>query len=110
MLKLSMGVLFLGVLILSSAAGIKSAAAEEGILVHQVAIPGQNYCHIKYMAFKADTLHKAVPELNPDDVVDFYGSCSFNPHSKEEIQRQIVSAAWFQRDGQDDSGGGDSND
>lgn len=70
--------------------GVSPAVAEEGIVLKEVATLGQDYCHIKYEAFKVETLGNPEPEFNPDDIVDFYGSCSFNPRSKEEVQRQMA--------------------
>ncbi|MBI4489636.1 MAG: hypothetical protein HY694_11170 [Deltaproteobacteria bacterium] len=104
MLKL-MGTLlsFLALFILPVAAGINVARGEEGIVLREVAGVEQDYCHIKYMAFKLETLGWSQPEFNPDELVDFYGPCSFDPQSAEEIERQLAAARRALSDGDNDA-------
>ncbi len=78
---------------------------QKGIVSREVAVEGQDYCHIKYMAFNVNTLGYSTPEFEPGDLVDFYGSCSFDPTSKEEIQKQVAEA----RDGLKGDGSSDSD-
>lgn len=49
-----------------------------------------NHCHMKFPAIRPETLG-AHPELLPPDttdLVDFYGSCDYDPLGPEEIYRQ----------------------
>lgn len=107
MLKLRMAVFsFIALFILPVTSGVNVARGEEeGIVLREVATAGQDYCHIKYMAFKEETLSSPEPEFNPGDVVDFYGPCSFNPRSDEEIRKQTADA----RRALTEDGGNDSD-
>ncbi len=78
--------------VLPAMVGGNMAIAEEGVVVREVAM-GPDYCHIKYEAFKVETLGNPEPEFNSDDLIDFYGSCSLNPRSKDEVQRQLADAS-----------------
>ena len=98
---------------LSLAVGAGQAKGESpdmnsGIVVKEVALESDNYCHIKYMAFTEQSLKAGHPEFNPYDIVDMYGPCNFDPKSPEEIQKQIALLPQFNglRDG---SGSGDSD-
>ncbi len=91
---------------LSLTAGVGQAKADmtDGIVLKEVAVAENNYCHIKYMAFTDSSLKSGDLEFDPSDVVDFYGSCNFNPKSPDEVQKQ---QAWL-ADRESNSGGGDS--
>jgi len=95
----------LALLIVPLTAGVKVAEAEDGIVLREVAGEVEGYCHTKYMAFKVETLGWSQPELNPGDIVDFYGPCSFDPLSQEEIERQQAVARRALSDGDNDAGG-----
>lgn len=108
MLKLTIAaVTFMAAFVLNGTPQANATEGEDGIVLREVASEVSGYCHIKYMAFKENTLGYPQPEFDPDDVVDFYGPCSFNPLAKDEIQRQIAAARRFSLDGEGDSGGGD---
>jgi len=93
MLKLTIALAsVLALLIVPLTAGVKVARGEEGIVLREAAGELEGYCHTKYMAFKVETLGWDQPEFNPDDLVDFYGPCSFDPLSQEEIQNQRAEA------------------
>ena len=65
--------------------------AAEGVISKVVAIPEQNYCHLKFPAIRPDTLYTNRPVLqdpHSGDIVDFYGPCDYDPLSKEQVQRQ----------------------
>jgi hypothetical protein len=105
MLKLM--ITFVGLVALSIlpvTVGVNLAVAEDGIVLKEVAMLGEEYCHIKYEAFKVGTLSFGNPEaeFDPDDIVDFYGSCDFNPRSKEEVQRQMADLWRSETDGSTD--------
>lgn len=79
-------------MILSAALALTVAggalASETGIVYKQVSSEDSSYCHIKYNAFTEQSLKGGALEFNPSDVIDIYGSCSFNPSSQEEIRKQ----------------------
>jgi len=92
---------------LSAGAG-QAIANESGIVWKQAASSESDYCHIKYMAFTEQSLRSGNLEFNPSDIVDMYGSCSFNPTSLEEVRNQIiVSNRGLHGDGSNDSSSGD---
>ena len=69
----------------------------EGV-IRRVPVPGSNYCRLRFPAIREETLYWARPELKDPtdgDIVDFYGSCDYDPLGKEEIARQ---KAQLQRD------------
>jgi hypothetical protein len=104
MLKLMVTMVsFMALFILPITGVVNVARGEEGIVLREVAGAGQDYCHIKYMAFKVETLNWSEPEFNTDDLVDFYGACGFNPRSKEEIERQIADVRRGSSDGDNDA-------
>ena len=50
-----------------------------------------SYCHLRFPAIRPSTLTSAKPTLKSaasDDIIDFYGSCSYDPVGKEEVLRQ----------------------
>lgn len=93
MLKLTVAFASLLALLIPLTAVVNVARGEEGIVLREVAGEIEGYCHTKYMAFKVETLGWPQPEFNPDDLVDFYGPCSFDPLSQEEIQNQRAQAS-----------------
>ncbi len=85
-------------------------ADESGIISKQASGNG-TYCHIKYMAFTAESLRNGALEFEPSDVIDFYGPCSFDPKSQQEVQSQLGAARrGLHGDGGSSDGGGDSSD
>jgi hypothetical protein len=84
--------LFLSLLLLSSASELGSAPVDVGGLITKVvAIPGSNYCHLKFPAIVEDTLYRDRPVLkdpSEGDIIDFYGPCDYDPLGREEIERQ----------------------
>ncbi len=91
---------------LSLTAGVGQAKGDmtDGIVLKEVAVAGNNYCHIKYMAFTDSSLKSGDLEFDPSDVVDFYGPCNFNPKSPDEVHKQLAILS----DRESNSGGGDS--
>lgn len=67
----------------------QAMASESGIIYKQASSEDSNYCHMKYMAFKSETLRGPAPQFNPSEVIDRYGSCDFDPSAKEEVQSQL---------------------
>lgn len=107
MLKLRVTLVsFIAVFALPFMVAVNGVSGEEGIVLREVAWEGKDYCHIKYMAFNTNTLGYSTPEFDPSDLVDFYGPCSFDPTSKEEIQKQLSQF----RDGLVGDGSSDSSD
>jgi len=71
------------------AAGAASAG-EGGVLAKAQAVLG-NYCHMKFLSIRENTLEQKRPVLkdaSSGDIIDFYGTCNHDPLGKEEIQRQ----------------------
>jgi hypothetical protein len=69
----------------------------EGV-IRRVPVPGTNYCRLRFPAIREDTLYSGRPELKEPtdgDIIDFYGSCDYDPLGKEEVARQ---RAQLQRD------------
>lgn len=88
--------LMLAALISIGALGIDplSVKADDGILF-KVQMPGTNYCHLKFPAIREETLSSNRPVLKDSstgDIVDFYGSCKYDPLGKEAIQAQLLQA------------------
>ncbi len=67
--------------------------AQEGILF-KVQMPGTNYCHLKFPAIREETLSSSRPvlkdakDLRTGDIIDFYGSCNFDPTGKAAVEAQ----------------------
>jgi hypothetical protein len=71
-----------------------SVKSDDGILL-KVQMPGTNYCHLKFPAIREETLSSNRPVLKDSstgDIVDFYGSCNYDPLGKEAIQAQLLQA------------------
>jgi hypothetical protein len=64
-------------------------ASDAGIVYKQASDQDSSYCHIKYMAYTEESLKRGTPEFNETDIVDLYGSCSFDPTSQVEVSKQI---------------------
>jgi hypothetical protein len=75
----------------SLTAGVAPIIAEQtdGIVLREVSSQASDYCHIKYMAITKDSLRSNDPQFNPNDIIDRYGSCDFNPKSRDEIRQQL---------------------
>ena len=88
-MKLVVGILFLG-----TGIGLSwtPAHAQDTDVISKDAMTASNYCHMKFPAMREDTLDQAVPALDSNDVIDFYGSCATDPRGKEEIQTQRIEA------------------
>ena len=121
MLKLTVKPLILSAAFaLSLTAGPNAAVAEEmesasmaggadfanGIVLKHVAEHDSSYCHIKYMMFTERSLKSGELEFNPSEVVDMYGSCSFNPKGSEEVKKQLAMLNSGVGDGSNDSSSG----
>ena len=66
------------------------ASAQDGIL-YKLRAGETNYCHMKFPAIRPDTLSGDRPVLqNPSTgtIIDFYGSCDFDPTGKAAVQAQ----------------------
>ena len=64
-------------------------AQGQGSVYSVVVFPG--YCHKKFPTIREETLFSSRPVLKDPtdgDIVDFYGSCDYDPLGKEEIQVQ----------------------
>jgi hypothetical protein len=85
--KLTLAALFfVGVLRME----VLPARAADGIL-YKVQAGNSNYCHLKFPAIREDTLHMDRPVLQSSstgDIVDFYGSCDYDPTGKAALQAQ----------------------
>ena len=67
--------------------------AADGVL-EKNALPGDTYCQLKFPAIRPSTLASNQPELKSSttgDVVDFYGSCNYDPLGKDEVARQNLT-------------------
>ena len=92
---------------LSAGAG-QALASESGIVWKQASSSESDYCHIKYMAFTEQSLRSGNLEFNPSDIVDMYGSCSFDPTSPEEVRKQVATSnQGIHGDGSNDSSSSD---
>lgn len=92
---------------LSAGAG-RALASESGIVWKQASSSDSDYCHIKYMAFTEQSLRSGNLEFNPSDIVDMYGSCSFDPTSPEEVRKQVATSNQsIHGDGSNDSSSSD---
>ena len=63
----------------------------EGGVLKVVAIPGSNYCHLRFPPIREDTLYWDRPVLEDASTVgliDFYGPCDHDPLGKDEIRTQ----------------------
>jgi len=83
------------------------ADLENGIVFKEVSDVDSNYCHIKYMAFTERGLKSGDLEFHPSEVIDRYGSCSFDPKGSEEVKKQLAMINQVSGDGSDESGSGD---
>ena len=90
---------------MESVAAISDEA--NGIVLKQVSDVDSNYCHIKYMAFTERSLKSGELEFNPTDVVDWYGSCAFNPKDPQEVRKQVSFMNHGAGDGSNDSSSDD---
>ena len=97
---------------LSLTAGASQAIAEQdGIVYKQVSSSDSSYCHIKYMAFTAESLRTGALEFEPSDVIDRYGPCNFDPKSQQEVQNQLIAThRGLHGDGSNDSSSDSSGD
>ena len=86
-MKLAVGTLFLAI-----GWSWTVARAQDGDMLSKEAMTASNYCHMKFPAMREDTLEQAVPALDSNDVIDFYGSCATDPRGKDEIQAQRIEA------------------
>lgn len=79
------------VLILAGILGAAAASevAAEGT-VQKLGSTSDGYCHLKIPAVRPSTLafDAELKSTTTGDVIDFYGPCSHDPKSKEEIAAQ----------------------
>lgn len=112
MLKLTVKPFILSAAVaLSLTTGLPQAGAEEmgimadienGIVYKEVSDVDPNYCHIKYRTFTEQGLKSGNLEFHGNEVIDHYGSCSFDPKHPEEVKKQLALL--------NQGMGGDSND
>src|SRR3990170_642720 len=79
------------VLLCTVALSAAPAAGAEDVISKVVAIPGSNYCHLRFAAINEDTLFRDRPVLkdpSEGDIIDFYGPCDYDPLGKTEIEHQ----------------------
>lgn len=117
MLKLTVKPFILSAaLALSLTAGLPQVGAEEmgimadienGIVYKAVSDVDSNYCHIKYRAFTERGLKSGDLEFHPSEVIDRYGSCSFDPKGSEEVKKQLAMINQVSSDGSDESSSDD---
>jgi hypothetical protein len=84
-------------LVVSLGLSIPHVWGAEGV-IRRVPVPGTNHCRLRFPAIREDTLFSGRPELkdpSDGDIIDFYGSCDYDPLGKEEVARQ---RAQLQRD------------
>jgi len=66
------------------------ASAQDGVF-YKVRFGNSNYCHMKFPAIREDTLASNRPVLqdpNTGAIIDFYGSCDYDPTGKEAVAAQ----------------------
>jgi len=71
--------------------------ANDGFLF-KLQMPGTNYCQLKFPALREDTLSWSRPLLKDpttSDIIDFYGSCEYDPTGKAAVQTQKLD--WQRR-------------
>ncbi len=71
--------------------GSATAFSADGVLLKQEAVPGSNYCHMKFPAIRGDTLNWDQPVLENSgsgDIIDFYGSCDESPSGRDQASDQ----------------------
>jgi hypothetical protein len=67
-----------------------AASAQDGIF-YKVRSGDSNYCHMKFPAISEHTLASNRPVLqdpNAGAIIDFYGSCDYDPTGKEAVAVQ----------------------
>ena len=89
---------------LTAGAG-RSMADENGIVLKEVSSSDSSYCHIKYMAFTEQSLKSGDLEFNPNEIIDRYGSCEFDPKNADEVHKQM--AFLYRNDAGENSGDSD---
>jgi hypothetical protein len=71
-----------------------SARAQSDGILFKVQQPGTNYCHLKFPAIREETLSWNRPVLKDasqkGDIIDFYGSCDYDPTGKVAVQSQKI--------------------
>ncbi len=83
--------MFFSVLFLAGSLMVVGAAsAQEGIVAKDDLAAG-SYCHMQFPAMQARTLASDNPALKngTGDIVDFYGPCSEQPTSEDQVQQQL---------------------
>ena len=64
----------------------------------QSSVEDGSYCHMKFPAVRQSTLNTDNPQLKvgSGDLVDYYGPCSHDPLSKDELisQRNELNLQW----------------
>jgi hypothetical protein len=81
---------FAAVLLIGNFEAATASAATPGVISNQVFTPG-SYCHLRFPAIREDTLSSNRPVLkdpSEGDIIDFYGSCDYDPLGKDEINSQ----------------------
>ena len=67
---------------------LPAQAQAKGILF-KAQIPGTNYCHLKFPAIREETLGARPVLKGPnEDIIDFYGSCNYDPTGDEAVREQ----------------------
>ncbi|HEY3304401.1 MAG TPA: hypothetical protein VGL70_12790 [Candidatus Binatia bacterium] len=63
----------------------------QGLIYKKAVGTAGNYCHLKFPAIQKRTLYSSRPvlkDVSEGDIVDFYGSCDYDPLGSEEVLRQ----------------------
>lgn len=84
------------ILLLAGTVGLEIApAGAAAVLLKVAASPSNNYCHMKFLAIREETLSWSQPVLqdaSSGDIIDFYGPCNHDPLGKEEVHAQRLQA------------------
>jgi hypothetical protein len=66
--------------------GVATVSADE--LVVKTPLDLSGYCHMKFPPLRQETLSWAKPEFdqNAGNIIDFYGSCDYDPTGVEETK------------------------
>jgi hypothetical protein len=77
--------------------GVATVNANEPIVRTPLDLPG--YCHMQFPEMRSDTLGWDRPVLDNDSgkVIDFYGSCDYDPTGADAIkaQRRVIFRGFY---------------
>jgi hypothetical protein len=82
---------FSALLLAGSLTAVTAAYAQDGVGTRDDLTAG-SYCHIKFPAMQARSLAAEDPTIKSEssgDIVDFYGVCSEQPASEDQVHQQL---------------------